>query len=150
MNSREYKIYKIVCNQTGEVYYGKTIRKLNQRLTVHKAKTNRCLSKRIIERNNYYIEQITSTLNKEESVKLERFYIENFDCINKVISGRTQKEWVDENREKMRQYHKDWYRKSPFICICGSIVCKQNKSTHMKSKKHQNYFSSFSACSRLT
>jgi len=150
MKNTEYKIYKLVCRETDEVYYGKTIKPLHHRLSIHKAKTNRCLSKQIIDRGNYYIEQITSTLNKEESIKLERYYIENFDCINKIISGRSQKEWVDENREKTRQYHRDWYRREPFYCICGSIICKQNKAVHMKSKKHQNYFSSFSACSRLT
>ncbi len=226
----QYRIYKIVCRETGEVYYGKTTKTMKERLRKHKSNIHcdrPCTSKQIIERNNYYIEQIDTAFNKEESIKLERYYIENFDCVNKIISGRTQKEWYkateevrkqkrkeydernkerqkewykateevrtekrkeyyennkekykeyrETNREKTIQYLRDYREKNRdkilekdkeryqnrkeqiaekqkevYTCDCGTILTKGSKSNHMKSKKHQNYFSSFSACSRLT
>lgn len=33
----EYKIYRIVCNETDEIYFGKTIRTLEERLLEHKS-----------------------------------------------------------------------------------------------------------------
>ena len=82
----EYKIYEIVCNETGEVYYGKTIQTLEKRLLQHKDLS--CSSRKIIERDNYYIKQIDSTFDEKESIKLERYYIETFECVNENIPGR--------------------------------------------------------------
>ena len=55
------KIYKIVCQETNEVYYGSTIKSLAHRLYQHIAdsKTNSSItSKRIIMRNNYKMELV--------------------------------------------------------------------------------------------
>jgi hypothetical protein len=106
-NRVEYKIYQIVCNQTGEIYIGKTTRTLEIRLYYHK-KFLDCTSKQIIERGDYKIEEIDSTFNEEESVKLERFYIETFECVNKLIPGRTNKEYYEEHKEVKSEYHKKW------------------------------------------
>jgi hypothetical protein len=40
----------------------------------------------------------------------ERFYIENNTCVNKVIPGRTGKEWREANREKKSEQQKEWYK----------------------------------------
>ena len=45
-------IYKLECNQTGEVYYGST-KYINRRINEHKNDYNNCASKRIIDRNDY-------------------------------------------------------------------------------------------------
>ena len=97
----EYKIYQIVCNETGEVYFGKTIQILQERLRCHKKDlcNSTCSSKKIIERGNYYIEEIDSTFNEEESKILERRYIETFKCVNEVIPGRTKKEYYEAHKE---------------------------------------------------
>lgn len=100
----EYKIYQIVCNETGEVYFGKTTKTLHERLCKHKSSD--CSSKQIIERGNYYIEQIDSTFDEEESIILERFYIETFKCVNEVIPGRTQKEYREEHKDEIKKYMK--------------------------------------------
>jgi hypothetical protein len=102
----EYKIYRIVCNETKEIYFGKTIRTLEHRLSEHK--DLRCSSKQIIERGNYYIEQIDSTFDKEESIILERYYIETYDCVNQILPGRSRKEYLEENPEYMKEYGKKW------------------------------------------
>ena len=46
---QEGKIYKIVCNITGEIYIGSTIKTLNDRLTINKNDKG-CMSIEIINR----------------------------------------------------------------------------------------------------
>jgi len=148
------KIYKIVCNETGEIYYGSTIDKLNKRICDHKSHQN-CVSKQIINRNNYYYELIEdySCNNKKELETRERWYIENNKCINKFIPTRTLKEYYQINKEKKKEYQKQnkekikeyskQYRetniekiKEKITCdICGDIVGKYYIKKHQRGKK---------------
>ena len=165
----EYKIYKIVCNETDEVYIGKTTRTLNDRLLEHKDLS--CSSKQIISRNNYYIEQIDSTFDEEESIILERYYIETFECVNIVVPGRTPEERYIDTKEEIRKKQKDYYeenkyeilerlkktgkeyrkihkneieekRKQKYTCECGTIIRKDSKAKHEKSLTHINFINS--------
>jgi len=122
------KIYKIVCNETGETYYGSTIQKLKYRISRHKnRKTSE--SKHIINRNNYYYVLIEnySCNNKKELETRERYYIENNDCINKIIPTRTKEEYVEDNKEKMKEYQKTHYKQN-----------KENIKEQKKEYYHQN------------
>ena len=38
----------------------------------------------------------------------EGYHIRNNVCVNKRIEGRTQKEWCEDNKEKLTEYHKEW------------------------------------------
>lgn len=165
----EYKIYKITCNETGEVYFGKTTKTLEQRLWQHKDLS--CISRQIILRNKYRIEQINSTFDEEESVRLERLYIENNECINIQIPGRTKKEWCETNKEELSEYYKEWYelnkekhsknmkeyhkknrekmlknmkeyREKKYTCECGSTLRIVGKTLHERTQKHINYMNS--------
>jgi hypothetical protein len=113
-------IYKIECNETGEVYYGSTQRSLNKRMIGHKSdckrwKEGKCgftTSFNIIDRGNYSYSLI-ETVECEDRGQLEqreRFYIENNECINKFIPCRTRKEHYEANKEeikdKMKEYNK--------------------------------------------
>ena len=108
----EYKIYQIVCNETGKVYFGKTTKSLEERLRRHCGFDNTCTSKQIIERDNYYIEEINSTFDEKESINLERFYIETFECVNRMVPGRTYFEWYQINKDKKSIQKKEWYSKN--------------------------------------
>ena len=152
------KIYKIVCNETGEIYYGSTIKKyLSNRIAHHRVKN--CCSRQIINRNNYYYELIEdySCNNKKELETRERWYIENNECINKLIPIRTKeeikeyhKEYYQQNKEqikeKKKQYLKDYYqenkekllekRKEKITCdVCGAIVRIDGIREHQRTKK---------------
>jgi len=155
------KIYKIVCNLTGEVYYGSTIQKLNDRMNKHRYNKN-CESKQIINRNNYYCELIEnySCNNKNELESRERCYIENYDCINKNIPTRTKKEYFEKNKDQIVEYKKNHHeqnkeiynerrkihyhqnkeislgkKKEKITCdICGSIVRRGGISKHRRTK----------------
>lgn len=107
------KIYKIVCNITGETYYGSTTQKISMRVGKHKQealyRVNPCVSKQIILRGNYdysLVEECPCD-NKEQLHKCERWFIENNECINKTIPGRTKadkaqasKNYYEANRDK--------------------------------------------------
>jgi len=97
------KIYKIVDNTNGNVYYGSTVRTLSWRLTKHKESGNKCMSKYIIENGNYNIILIENypCESREQLESREAHYITNNECINIMTPGRTHKEWYQENRERI-------------------------------------------------
>ena len=99
-----YKIYKIIDNTNDNVYIGQTRRTLNQRLREHKNSQN-CSSRDIIENGDYRIELIEQTNDKSR----ERYWVENNECINKNIPGRTDKEWREDNTEKIKEYNKEYH-----------------------------------------
>ena len=108
------KIYKIVCNITGEQYIGATTQKLSQRLTGHvrRKNTDKCYkSKDIILRGDYQIILIEnySCNNKEELERKEREHIEANICVNKFIPTRTQKEYKEDHKEEIALNKKEYY-----------------------------------------
>jgi hypothetical protein len=117
-------IYKIVCNETNEVYYGSTTQKINERILEHKKKCrywkagkyNYVTSFEIIERGNYKYELVEEVVyeDKKQLEERERYYIENNDCINKNIPTRSNKEYMKEyyqaNKDAINDYHKAYYQ----------------------------------------
>jgi hypothetical protein len=104
-----------VCNTTGLVYVGSTCEpNLARRLQGHKGKyklfldgkTSFMTSFKIFENNNYEIILIENLpcLSKDELHKRERFYIETIECVNKYIPGRKQKEYIIDNKDKIKEY----------------------------------------------
>jgi hypothetical protein len=113
------KIYKIVCNTTGLVYIGSTCEPtLARRLAGHRSTYKSFLngekryitSAKILENNNYEIVLIEniSCHNKDELYARERYFIENIECVNKVIPTRTDKEWTLDNKERLKDYKKEY------------------------------------------
>ena len=107
------KIYKISSPSNNLVYYGSTTQSLSQRLAGHNAdykkdKTNS--SKFILECEDYKIELIENypCNNREQLMKKEGEYIKNNDCVNKVISGRTDKEYYEDNKDKINERNKQY------------------------------------------
>lgn len=157
------KIYKIVCNVTGDVYYGSTIQSLKRRLTKHKVdykrylngKTRYVTSFKIIETGDYNIHLVEdyACLCKKQLEAIERIYIERYTCINKYIPTRTtkqyRKEYIKEyhkkNLDKLNEYKKKYRENNrhkinqKFNCPCGGKYTRAHKARHMKSKKHINY-----------
>ena len=105
---QQSKIYKIVCQEINEVYYGSTCQTLTQRLYQHIAdsKTNSNItSKRIILRGNYKMELVENfpCETKAELRKREGFYQLNNPCVNKVAAGQTYKEWLQTEKGTERR-----------------------------------------------
>jgi hypothetical protein len=109
------KIYKIVCN--GLTYYGSTCEPtLARRLAGHvahykhykKGKGVYMRSFDIIETGEYSIILVEGFVcdTKDQLHARERYYIENNECINKYIPGRTLKEWRDTHKEYIKEQAK--------------------------------------------
>ena len=107
------KIYHIYCNITGEIYYGSTCNTLAKRMGKHRdeAKENskkNCSSRSIIVRDDYAYSLIEKyeCNNKQELHARERYWIENNECVNKYVPGRTNKEWYEANKDKIKKQQK--------------------------------------------
>ena len=163
------KIYKLIDNSSDNVYIGSTCRSLEERLSEHKRGYKRFLkgllrnvkSFDIIKNNDYKIELLEKCKikTKEELHERERFFIQNNECLNKVVPGRTKEEYYIDNKDKIKEYrdtnkdkinkdHKEYNNKNKdkisekFDCPCGGNFTYTHKSTHIKTAKHQNFLQS--------
>ena len=108
------KVYNIVCNITGETYYGSTVQKISQRMNGHRKKDNECLSKQITERGDYHYGLVEDYKcdNLEQLLMRERYYVDNNDCINKRSPIRTKEEkiaYYEEHKEEHAAKNKVYY-----------------------------------------
>ena len=135
------KIYKIVCNKTGLIYYGSTTKKINTRLKEHEARFKKnnggkytCY--KILENNDYKIELVEDVRceTKNQLREREAYYIRNYDCINKVIPGRTRKERdnLPENKLKKAKHDKKYWEKNK------EKIKEKNKINSIKHNKIRN------------
>ena len=137
------KIYKIVDNTNNNVYFGSTCDSLKHRLSVHKNHYKRFLnglcnnvrSSEIIKNGDYKIELLEDCdiKTKDELLARERFFIENNNCLNKNIPGRTDKQYKIANKNKINE---------KFECDCRGRYLYTHKSTHFRTTKHLNYLQS--------
>jgi hypothetical protein len=115
------KIYRIVCNITGKQYIGSTTQPLSKRLYEHKksfknwkegkANSNFTTSFNVLEGGDFDIILIESypCNSKEELHARERHFIESLECVNKCVPLRTDKEYYEDNREKLLVKQKEYY-----------------------------------------
>lgn len=114
------KIYKIVDVGYSKCYIGSTCESLSKRMARHRSSYNQYLngvfkkSVRSFELfdefgfDNCKIELIENhpCKNNEELHKREGHHIKQTECVNKLIAGRTQQEWVKDNAEHLAIYNK--------------------------------------------
>ena len=114
------KIYMITTNKIYEVYIGSTIQTLEERLSSHKSDYKRwlkgeeryCTSFEILQYDDceiLLVEDYPCETEKELRLK-EGEYICEMDCVNKVIPGRSRKEYCKEYYQKNKEYHKEYYK----------------------------------------
>ena len=113
------KIYKITSESTGLVYYGSTTRRyLSQRLNKHlydykqylKGNYDYVTSFELLKCEDYKIELIKDfpCANKPQLTTEEGKYIRENECVNKLVPGRTKKEWRKDNIEKIKEKKKEY------------------------------------------
>lgn len=153
------KIYKITDVGRTECYIGSTTSTLSARMAQHRAqykgwkegKWQRVSSFDLFDKHgaeNCSIELIEAhpCKNKDELRRREGHYIKKTVCVNKVVAGRSQKQWVEENKDRIartvKAYHeanKDKIRAhntASYVCACGSEIQWQEKARHERTKKH--------------
>ena len=126
-------IYKIYDNTNENIYYGSTKEKVSQRLSKHRYDYKRwtkdnnfryCKSYEILKNDDYaycVVEEFEYSAIWELRAR-ERYYIENFKCVNKLNSYLTQdekkeynknynllysKEYRENNKEKIKEYREN-------------------------------------------
>ena len=103
------------------IYVGSTVQPLYKRWNAHKSiicnENNKLYNLlfytkvREIGLQHFYIElyEDYSCQNKEQLNKREGEIIREIATLNKRIEGRTPKEWIVTNKNKLKQYNKDFY-----------------------------------------
>ena len=118
-------------------YYGQTDN-IPRRMRSHRCSSENSRSK-LLDKSKMKLHIIHRLYTQEEADETEAFYILNFDCVNYKVTGRTQKEWHAENKDRLKiekaQYdfdHKEEkaeYRKKhkERIANCVSNYYQKNK-----------------------
>jgi hypothetical protein len=129
-NGKIYKIEPVCEHDEGEIYIGSTTRTyLCERMTHHrydykKSKTdnNRKLSTSIIF-DKYGLENCKILLlenfsceTRDELEAREGHYIRTLKCVNRIITGRTDKEYREDNKEKKKMIDKLYYEENKDVC----------------------------------
>ena len=137
-------IYSIRSYHTELFYIGSTFGTLRQRLFKHKQNFKRfnlqkyayISSYEIIKYDDVFIELVKTyeNVNKMELRKFEGEHIRQNKCVNKMIAGRTRKEYRENNQDKIKQYYENNKDKilEKYICVCGKTLSKSSKSRHNK------------------
>ena len=109
-----YRLY----NDDGLSYYGATKLPLHTRLSKHRSDFNMSkgnTTSRLIFNDNKKVEIELVEAVEDLSIlnQRERFYIENNQCVNKIIPTRTPKEWrnanIDYIKPMQNEYSKQYY-----------------------------------------
>ena len=174
------KIYKITNDYNDDVYVGSTCDTLVKRFSLHKIESTNERSKhrkiynafneigferfRIELLEDYPCEDIYQLRQREG------YYIRQYGTLNKLIAGRTKEQYREDNKEKIKEKDKQYYKDNKekiknyyqdnkekikintaikINCVCGSSFCKGNLSKHEKSKKHINYINNNSSDSQI-
>ena len=116
------KIYKITDIGYNKYYIGSTCEELSQRMARHRADYKKFLNggkKGHIRSYDLFdefgIENCKIELIEyfkcdtlQELRKREGEHIKNTECVNKVVAGRTLKEYRDDNKDRIKQQEKEY------------------------------------------
>ena len=157
------KIYKIISPHTDKIYIGSTIEiYLSKRLQKHKSNyKDWCLDNNKTYTTSFELLKLRdveiilietySCNSKDELHKKEREHIElNKNIIvNKNKPSRTKEEYYQDNKDFLKAKSARYYEqnkeqinekgKIEYKCDCGSIIRTDEKSRHLKRKKHKTY-----------
>ena len=140
------KIYKLICNITGNIYIDSTIQSLEDRLIKHKKLLNKnpnnICSIEILKNNNYQIILIEDypCETKKDLLIRERYYIDITDCINKRKPFVTNEEKLENLREwnKKTEYSKKKYIKNKNYYVEYREKNKIKNSEYQKQYRKEN------------
>ena len=160
MNYKNGKIYSIRSHQTDKIYIGSTTQPLSKRLSAHKThfrayldgKYHKITSFDIIEYGDAYIELLEECPceTKDQLHKREGECIRaEPNCINRCVAGRSQKEYREQNTDKLREKNKQYreqntdklkeYRKQYRELNRDTINENQNKYREQNADKVKEY-----------
>ena len=144
MDYKNGKIYKIVSDLTDLIYIGSTCSPLSKRHYGHKKsfKTGKktCTSIELIKLGETRIELIEDypcerieQLNAREGYHIK---LNKDICVNRNIAGRTRKEWVNDNKDDIKEKRKEFYEANKAkILESNKKYREDNNAKILESKK---------------
>ena len=174
VNYSNTKIYKIESTEGPKIYIGSTSQKyLSKRMEEHRSHYKSwkegnggkitlfdLIDEYGIDTCSIILLESFPCNSKDEAHARKAYYIKMFDCVNKIIPQRTKKEYLEDNKDYIREQKKQWcetnkekhtedmkqwhlahkeQRNEVCTCSCGSIVVKRTLLRHEKTTKHLNY-----------
>ena len=171
INYNNSKVYKIWSPQGDKIYVGSTTKELLcQRMTSHRSNYKKWKNKKeglttsflLFDEyglENCFIELLEAKecTSKDELRQLEGKYVRELLCVNKIIPGRSDKQYRDETKDKRQIYYeanrdafnekkkihyeqtKDYQsliKNQSFQCCCGKSYTHSNRVRHFKSAFH--------------
>lgn len=139
-NFQQGKIYKVYSPDEPElIYIGSTCQKyLCNRLAAHKKCPN-TTSRIIFEKYNNVKIELLETYPCDNIYELrnrEGKWIKENKCVNQRISGRTNKEYYQDNKEHIKEYRKKWASANKeHIKEYGKQYRKANKQKRQEYEK---------------
>lgn len=137
------KIYKITDIGYNECYYGSTVQSLSKRMGQHREKYHKykkgeyhyitsfnLFDKYGLENCKIELVENYECKSKEELQQREAFWIKNNECVNKIIPGRTYKEWVEDNKEEIKEKKKKYQQDN-------KEVIKEKKKVYYENNKEK-------------
>jgi hypothetical protein len=172
------KIYKLVNTEGTLAYIGSTCQTLAKRKANHHSdykswkngRQNYITSFKIFDDDEEGCQIVLLESfpcdSKIELEKRERHYIETIECINKYRPTRSDKEYYEDNKDKIKKYYEDnkdkiqeiqkqyrednkdklqQYKNEKHHCVCGGKYTTSSKAKHFKTKRHLKYTNSVKA-----
>ena len=135
VNFENGKVYAIRSNLTNEIYIGSTTQSLAVRMGEHRRKYRLWVadnskkyvtSYEILKHGDAYIEllELVPCSCRAELCRREGELMRANNCVNKLIAGRSQKQYNQDNAEHIKQYRKQY---------------RQDNAEHFKQRKKQYY-----------
>jgi len=137
------KIYKITSDSTDKIYIGSTCNPLYKRLGQHRRNYRQFINNKYDNVSSFELIKLDDVIitliedypceRKEQLHARERYHIElnKSICVNKCIPTRSQKEYKQDNKDKIAKYDN-----KKIICQCCGRYTMKNKARHEKTKKH--------------
>jgi hypothetical protein len=93
--------------------------------------------------------------NRDQLNKREGEVIREIGNLNKYVAGRTEKEYREENAEKIKEYRRinsdkikeyrranseklNQYIAEQITCECGAVIARGGNARHKRTKKHMD------------
>ena len=141
---KQGKIYTVRCKTDDTlIYVGCTTQSLCERMAKHKydsmKRPNICFYQHVDDWDNWYMELFENfpCNSKEELNKKEGQVIREIGTINKQIAGRTNKEWYEDNKEKVFERQKENYRNNKDKILQGQKEYVNKNKDKVKERKKQ-------------
>ena len=119
------KIYRVCDNGYTKFYYGSTVQPLAVRMGGHRLDYTRYKNGNFLKvslfdifdefnHSNCKIElvELYPCQSREELRRREGYHIQNNECVNKRVAGRSGKEYREQNREAIHEKQKEYYNKN--------------------------------------